>query len=51
MNHCQKLLREIELFQIQRERQAGNASVKGKISNYESLKNAVKDQIKVIYTK
>lgn len=49
LNNWQKLLREIEQFQIQWERATGNASVQGKISNYKSLKKAVKDQINVSY--
>ncbi|KAK7324710.1 hypothetical protein VNO77_28496 [Canavalia gladiata] len=53
LNNWQKFLREIEEFQIQRERGPGsdNASVKGKISNYESLKKlkkSIKDEIKHI---
>ncbi|KAK7290889.1 hypothetical protein RIF29_05655 [Crotalaria pallida] len=47
INHCQKLLREIELFQMQRERPVGDANGKGKISNCVSLKNAIKEQIKL----
>ncbi|TKY45888.1 proton pump-interactor [Spatholobus suberectus] len=39
LNNWQKLLREIEQFQIQCERTAGNAFVKGKISNYETDRN------------
>ncbi|XLR44295.1 hypothetical protein S83_028955, partial [Arachis hypogaea] len=45
-NHCYKLLREIEQFQDQRKRAAANASAKGKILGYVSMKNSVKDQIK-----
>ncbi|KAK7272387.1 hypothetical protein RJT34_28937 [Clitoria ternatea] len=43
LNNWQKLLREIEQFL---ESAAGNASLKGKISNYESLRKAIKDEIK-----
>ncbi|XP_020985016.2 proton pump-interactor BIP131 [Arachis duranensis] len=46
-NHCHKLLREIEQFQNQRKKAAANASAKGKIPGYVSMKNAIKDQIKV----
>ncbi|MED6161830.1 hypothetical protein PIB30_064453 [Stylosanthes scabra] len=46
-NHCQKLLREIEQFQEQRKAVAANASTKGKIPRYVSMKNALKDQIKI----
>ncbi|MED6154988.1 hypothetical protein PIB30_001130 [Stylosanthes scabra] len=46
-NHCQKVLREIEQFQDQRRTVAANASMKGKIPRYVSMKGAVKEQIKV----
>ncbi|KAJ1434527.1 Reverse transcriptase zinc-binding domain [Sesbania bispinosa] len=46
LNNWEKLLGEIEQFQIQWERAAGNASVKEKISNYEPFQKAMKDQIK-----
>ncbi|XP_016198622.1 uncharacterized protein LOC107639593 isoform X1 [Arachis ipaensis] len=46
-NHCYKLLREIEQFQDQRKIAAANASAKGKIPGYVSMKNSVNDQIKV----
>jgi hypothetical protein len=43
-------MREIEQFQIQyMERASGNDFVKEDISNYESLKKIIKDQIKVSY--
>ncbi|KAJ1434528.1 proton pump-interactor [Sesbania bispinosa] len=47
LKNWEKLLEEIEQFQSQWERAAGNASVKGKISNYKPLKKALKDQIKL----
>ncbi|KAL4293057.1 hypothetical protein HN51_043543 [Arachis hypogaea] len=46
-NHCHKLLREIEQFQNQKKKADANASAKGKIPGYVSMKNAIKDQIKV----
>ncbi|KAL2981262.1 hypothetical protein AAZX31_13G278700 [Glycine max] len=49
LNNWQKLLREIEQFEIQCQRASGsgNAYVKGKISNSESLRKTIKDEIKV----
>jgi len=50
LKNWQKLLREIEQFQIQYiERASGNDSVKENISNYEFLKKIIEDQIKVSY--
>jgi len=51
LNNWQKLLREIEQFEIQCQRASGsgNAYVKGKISNSESLRKTIKDEIKVVY--
>ncbi|RZB83507.1 Proton pump-interactor 1 isoform D [Glycine soja] len=48
LNNWQKLLREIEQFEIQCQRASGsgNAYVKGKISNSESLRKTIKDEIK-----
>lgn len=50
LKNWQKLLREIEQFQIQyMERASGNDPVKENISNYESLKKIIKDQIKLLF--
>ncbi|KAI5412959.1 proton pump-interactor 1 isoform X2 [Lathyrus oleraceus] len=49
LKNWKQLLKEIEIFQIQyMERASGNDYVKGNISNFESLKKIMKDQIKVL---
>ncbi|XP_058773903.1 uncharacterized protein LOC131648137 isoform X2 [Vicia villosa] len=49
LKNWKMLLKEIEIFQIQyMERVSGNDFLKGNISNFESLKKLLKEQIKVL---